>query len=155
MRTFFNHTKKGFEIGSTRKKQLGCFNLISSKSDPISCFWNMRCKVAAWKNRLPHLASLVFLISAQETAILTKTMLKTLKKKHCKAGFQNGLLKSKLRKEQHEQSSLVVPLLIYSRIRIIRIPSSGTHLDFSVPLLNRIESFWRFQWRSALNAMKP
>lgn len=50
-------------------------------------------------------------------------------KQVCGTGFQNGLLRSKLRTKKHK--ICVSPLLIYSRIRKVRIPSSGIYLDFS------------------------
>ena len=52
---------------------------------------------------------MVFLISAQETAILTKTMLDFFcqKREMKKTGFQNELLKSKLQKKKNRSNYLL------------------------------------------------
>jgi hypothetical protein len=74
------------------------------------------------------------------TAILTKTLAKR-RTNDIMQSFQNEHLKSKMRREKTEAEATLIPLLFYSKIRTLRIPSAGRHLDFSAPLLNHIERF--------------
>jgi len=90
--TTLNHAKKG------SKKEVGFEANRHIQSNLL--FLKQKMHLCRVKDRLPHWAFLVFLICAQETAILTKTLAR-----HCKnilPGFQNVYLECKVRREKTE-----------------------------------------------------